>query len=1155
LVQHTLLGAGLALIVAIVAALAAPLFVDWNAWRPVFEQRASMLVGAPVSIKGPIEASILPTPAFVMRDVTIGDSEHGTGLKSGQIRGVLSLGALFRGAFEAEEIILAKPFMRVALGRDGRILLGRGMPAETDAFSISRFTVEGGTLVVDGGTGGEVYRFDKVSATGELQSRSGPLKLDALLVRDGLPWKLRAAAGQFGNNGSGKLRFTLSRAKDNIQLEADGMLALQKAIPRFEGKISLTQQRKGALPWKLLANAKVSRHALVLDDLGISLGSEFPVELSGEARVRPRAHGGIEAALSAKHVDLDHIGDAPPGRDLVTAFAPLRNALAPFAGLPLSGTVDISADQLIAAGGTVRDLRARLSLHDGVFGPDRLTARLPGHGSVHLAGNVSKDGHFSGHLKLAAGEPSALANWIGLDTAGISVDDSGPFRLEGRLLASAKKFAIDQLALELADTTLGGNLAYAGKTAERPARIVANLNGDGVDLSLLTPVIEKALARTNAFDLDLSLAVREPRIFGQAARRFDAVISRDGGGLSIGRLAVEDLGGLNASAHGRIASYPERPDGRIEFTAEATRNDGLNALLETYGGGGEIAAYLHRVVAAGVPLHLAGTLNGDGSGTSVAIAADGSLNGTKMTFAARAEPKTMSLDGMHLALAARDASNLVALLGFPAPEPQAGQGRFEATIGQARKNAMPLKAHLVFPGIDFKGEGNLRFGDKGIEPLINLQLDATDLRALSSAAARSSGAVVPATGTARLIRSGGGVAFEDLALNFGDIRVRGRVSVKGIERPVLAGEFAVNRTRLSTLLTLALGRAGEGTPWSDQALGPPPFEGASGSFDIDSAALGLTGTLVATGTRLRLEFDDHQAAIRDLSGDFAGGKLTGHARVLRDGMLSFESRVFLKGADLARILAPGTWRSKAHGKGTFAIELSGQGASPAQLATNVAGRGSFSIESFSVDKLAPGAISKLFASTTKRTPPAADRITAEFVKAMEAAPLKIAKVAGPIVIAGGVARTGKVTAKSNAVDIVSHASLDLAKLNFDATVSFEEAAAAGLSVRPSAVIRWRGPIAHVERSVELTPLVTALSLRAMNNEIRELDARRNPPATSAIVAPGATESSFTPPQPPSAPVPHRRPRVQVPARAAPPPLPPPLEIGPAPGDRRPLRIN
>lgn len=1153
--QHTLLGAGLALIVAIVAALGAPLFVDWNAWRPTFEQRASLIVGAPVSIKGSIEATILPTPAFVMRDVAIGDSVHGTGLRAEWIRGILSLGALFRGAVEAEEIVLTKPLMRLALDANGRLLLHHKARHDADSFSISRFTIEDGTLVIDDGASGQHYRFDQVAAAGELQSRSGPLKLNASLVRDDRPWKLRASTGQFGADGSGKVRLSLARADDGSQLEADGVLALRDAVPRFDGKVSLSQQRKGALPWKVAASAKASERLLQLDDLVISLGSEFPIELTGQAEARPIARGGLRGSLSAKRVDLDHADGASPRRDLVAALAPLRATLASFAGLPLTGSLEISIDQLVAAGGTVRDLRGRLSLRDGVFGPDRLAARLPGHGSVSITGAASKDGNFSGHLKLTADDPAALADWIGLDAAAGVIDDAGSFKLEGRLLASAKQFSIDRLALALANTTLGGDLLYVAGDGNRPARIGANLNGDAVDLALLAPVVQKTLAQGHAFDLDLSLTVREPKMLGQTARRFEAVVSRDAQGLSIDRLTVDDLGGLSATAHGRIASYPDRPNGQVGFTLDAKSGDGLNALLGSYAGDGEAAVYLRKVAAAGVPLHVTGTLSGDGSGPRLAVEASGTMNDAQVTLAANGEPKAMSLDQMHLVLTARDASRLVALLGFPAPEPQAGQGRFEATIGHAQKGVTPLKAQLVFPGIDLKGDGNWRVGGDGrIEPLVNLQLEATDLRALSNAAVRASEAVVPASGTARLIRSGDGVAFENVAFNFGDVRVRGRITAKGIEEPVLAGELAVNRVKLATLLTLALGRAGEGTPWSDQALGPLPFGGASGDFSIESAALGLADALVATGARLRLRFDSHQAVIESLSGDFAGGKLTGRARVAHDGLLSLDGGFTLKDADIARIIAPGTWRAKAHGKGRLAIELSGQGASPAQLAANIAGRGDFAIDSFVIDELAPKAVAKVLAATAKGPPPDEESVRARFAEAVDSGTLKIAKLAGPIVVAGGIARAGKVTAKAGAVDVVASASLDLAKLNFDATVSLEEAPPRGLSVRPSASVLWHGPLTDVERSLEVTPLVTALSLRAMSNEMRKLNTRHQvAPAASTVVVPSTTESSLAPVPAQNTRTPHPRPSVATP-RAVP-PLPPPIEIGPAPGDSRPLRIN
>src|SRR6185312_4018242 len=130
-------------------------------------------------------------------------------------------------------------------------------------------------------------------------------------------------------------------------------------------------------------------------------------------------------------------------------------------------------------------------------------------------------------------------------------------------------------------------------------------------------------------------------------------------------------------------------------------------------------------------------------------------------------------------------------------------------------------------------------------------------------------------------RTEGGIALEDLSLKLGETSVRGRVALKGIEQPALSGEISVNRSELATLFALALGRAGEGAPWSDKPLGATPLNGASGDFSIESAALGIVGNLAATGVRTKLRFDRDQVSVEDLSGDLAGGKLKAHARISR----------------------------------------------------------------------------------------------------------------------------------------------------------------------------------------------------------------------------------------------------------------------------------
>ena len=65
--QATLLGLGIAIILALVAALVGPHFVDWTAYRSVFETNVTRLAGLPVRVNGAIDVRILPTPSVVLR--------------------------------------------------------------------------------------------------------------------------------------------------------------------------------------------------------------------------------------------------------------------------------------------------------------------------------------------------------------------------------------------------------------------------------------------------------------------------------------------------------------------------------------------------------------------------------------------------------------------------------------------------------------------------------------------------------------------------------------------------------------------------------------------------------------------------------------------------------------------------------------------------------------------------------------------------------------------------------------------------------------------------------------------------------------------------------------------------------------------------------
>jgi len=560
------------------------------------------------------------------------------------------------------------------------------------------------------------------------------------------------------------------------------------------------------------------------------------------------------------------------------------------------------------------------------------------------------------------------------------------------------------------------------------------------------------------------------------------------------------------------------------------------------------------MILAGLPLRLEGTMSGNGSVPRLALQVTGNANETQQKLDGNVDIESRSIVDAHLVIDARDASRIVSLLGLPAPEAQAGQGHFDGKFEARKDDARSIQASLTFPGVNLTAEGDIRITEEGrAEPRVNFKLQSTDVRALSIAAARISNSVVPANAVARLVRTNEGIALEDVILNFGETRAKGRFAVSGVDRPYVSGEMSLNRANLPTLFALAIGKAEDDPLWSDRALGPRPFGNLSGTLQLQSAAFGLTGPLIANGARLKLKFDPDQAIVEEFSGDLAGGKLSAHGRIGRGDALSLAGNVSIVSADTARLIAPSSWRSAVHGKVTFAIDLAGQGANPASLVANLAGQGNFSVEAFEIDRLDPDALDKVLAFTTNVSPPDEPSTSVLLNKAMARGPLKITKIEGPIVVAAGVARSGKLKTAVGPTQVSSEAILDFSKLELDAAFEFEGAAPKGMSARPAATVRWRGPLSEPERSLDAGPLVAVLALRAMDSEMHKLDERNRLPSVTAQSP--VAESSLTPVPTtlPAAPLPRKRPTDA--ASSIVPALPPPIDIGPAPGSPRPTRLN
>ena len=104
--QTTLLGLAIAFIIALIAALVGPYFIDWNQFRPQFEAEATRVIGAPVRVGGALDARLLPTPSLRLRSVVVGGANDLGKVRADKLDVEFSLGSLMRGEWRANELTI-----------------------------------------------------------------------------------------------------------------------------------------------------------------------------------------------------------------------------------------------------------------------------------------------------------------------------------------------------------------------------------------------------------------------------------------------------------------------------------------------------------------------------------------------------------------------------------------------------------------------------------------------------------------------------------------------------------------------------------------------------------------------------------------------------------------------------------------------------------------------------------------------------------------------------------------------------------------------------------------------------------------------------------------------------------------------------------------
>ena len=1109
--QTTLLGLAIAIILALVAALVGPLLIDWGTHRSLFEAEASRLIGVDVRVTGPIEARLLPTPSLTLHDIEIGDDGESK-IRARQLGFEFALGPLMRGQWQASEVHLAGPQLSLGLDASGRLRAPKlAIGFNADTLAIDHLSVEDGTLTLSDAANGARATLTGFWFNGEARSLLGPFKGEGAATVGGELYPFRLSAGRASDDGALKLRVNVDPVSRPLSIAADGTLTLAGAEPTFDGTLSLTRPvgiaarnaAELAQPWRLSGKVKVSAASALMEQFEFQYGSdEQGLKLTGVADFKFGKRPRFEGVLSGRQIDLDRAlaaddGTRPPPAVAMRKIAQLAGgAFRP--AVPIQ--IGVGIDQVTLGGNSLANLRGDISTDADGWNLDRFEFRAPGLTQVKLSGHLAVKGDgvsFTGPAEIEAGDPKLLAVWLE-GRAAAPTGDLQPLKLRGDVTFGSDRIAVEHLQVAFDRKTVSGRLAYVFAADKRGAKLDAALNAPELDVDAALGFGRALLAGSRIerpHDMTIAADIGRASIAGFTARDASARVKVDGDGIEIDRLAVGDLGGASFSASGRIDAAGHAPRGSLTLDFESKRTAAIVALVDQFApSAAKAAGLLARVSRAKLHATLDVADDKQGAVTVAQAAVTGALDAMTVDLHTRVSGDWQKPSAADLRLDgtvdAPDGTALVALLGLDryvaAGE---GAGQLKLLISGRADHEQTVDLRLSAAGLQAQsaGRGHVSLAE-GLRLNSTLEVAKADLRPLRPAGLADSAEPLPFSLTSRVAIADRAISIDDLHARLGGSTVRGHVALDGQK---VSGALEADTIDAAPLLAAAIGMPAadknDGVAW---AWSSDPFSGGvlgdyRGEVALKARLVELLPRVTAREFRGALRLDPNGFSIDDISGAVAGGQLGGglsfHAA--EDG-LKAHAKFSLAGIDAASVL-PSAARPPLSGSLDVSADVEGAGLSPIALIGSLQGSGQIALGDGQFAGLDPHAFDAVTRAVDQGLPIDAVRISDVVGKALDSGELAVKHAEGTFTVSAGQVRLNKATADGTDAALSLAGNLDLTDGSIDARLVLSGAHQAA-GTRPDIFMSLKGPLTAPKRRIDVSALTGWLTLRAVDNQARQL---------------------------------------------------------------------
>jgi AsmA-like C-terminal region/AsmA family len=1214
----------IAFIIALVAALIGPYFIDWNQFRPQFEAEATRVVGAPVRVAGALDARLLPAPSLRLRSVVVGGANDLGKVRADKLDVEFSLGSLMRGEWRATELTINGMALDLGLDSQGRI----DWPASSGKFNlgslaIDRLNLTGRIALHDASSRGTLELND-IAFSGDVRSLAGSVRGDGNFVLWGTRYPFRVSSGQTADGAGTRVHLNLDPGARALSADLDGVLSFEARAPRFEGALTLAAPAgpgvKGArgdapqTPWRMSGKVKADPATAKFEQLEASYGTEeTALRVTGAADIRFGASPLLRAVLSAKQLDADKFvanGATEPARLLPG----LRALVAEMPQAVIPAQIEFTTEQIMLGGRPLQSFAVDLHADAKSWTVDRLDFRAPGATRVNFSGSSAQAGpagSFKGALSVDSSDPDTLVAWL-QGRGEVTYRSQKPLRLRGDVSVAADRIAIDAMKAEIDGGAVEGRVALSHPGG---SRFDAELKAERLDLDAAT-ALARSLAGPQAEWPDearLSLDIGRATAAGQELRPLLATLGYDAKTISLERLKIGQPDNVMLEGAGNFDRA--NTTGKLALNASAASLGQITGLIAPLAPA--VVARLNAMGSSAGPARLKLALDLDknpqqadrGNVRAVLDLDAPQLKGVTTITAKPALAAVRSIDiealgrseiGIETKLSSEQVSALLALLGLNSAI-AAGEGpaQFEGSATGAWRAPLRLKVKVSGTGLDADAQGTAE--PWAAEPRASVTLAARSVNLAPLFGLKPSDALAQNISlSSQVSLAGNRLTFGGLDSTISGSRLRGHLALSLDDDRNVDGEIGLDRLAIAPAFALAIGAAGHDAAEPLNAgltkgwRGRVAFQALRGSLPGGGELQPVSGTVKSDGQSLTFE---------DIKGRIGGGEaiVNVDARQAASG-IAVNARVQFGGVDGGAL----RYRALAMPAGRVSMQatLASQGRSASALIGALSGSGTVTLESAKVAGLDPRAFEVAIRASDNGQATDDTRLRQIVEPALSAGALSVASAQIPFTIRDGRMRIGATTLDAPGVRAVVSGGYDIPADQADIRAALALTMALPATGRPEIQLFAVGTPDALSRTVDVAALSSWLAVRAIDHETRRLDAIERgeppppPPAPVSLPPPEDTQPSAVLPDagPPGeplsqVPLPGRDPRRLAPkakaiaprSPAAPPivnapgsvapspvapspvapsphapvvsqqvaPLPPPIDVKPAPGAVKP----